>query len=423
VSGSPRSLPILLRDAAPVAAVALLVFQGLRLCVAERYVVPTASMAPTLRGDPLSPDVVLVEKVSAWSRPDLRRYDLVVVQSPVDPHRHLVKRAVAFGDDRDANCLRLEDGDLWLGPDASRLRRVQKDPLADRDLRVTWFAWPQRAPGEPAEQFLRPGGAELLPDRIVLRPVELERGLAELTQQARRHRLEALPPRILPAGFCGLARSVDSTWLEDDGRRGGRESGQVQVNDFGAELEIEPGTGLQALVLALELRPHGYAWIYRADGSVQFLRDGGQPDALALRGPALRPGTRLRLEYGCLDDRLFLIADDRVLDARARPGEGTLVQEDVRGGVGRGQLCFAAVDGPAEVRSLRVFRDLYWFLERVPFRERREQEVPPGHVYLLGDNSFDSQDSRSYGPLPLTSYVGSPICVLGPWPRLRRLYR
>ncbi len=32
--------------------------------------------------------------------------------------------------------------------------------------------------------------------------------------------------------------------------------------------------------------------------------------------------------------------------------------------------------------------------------------VPPGHVFLLGDNRFTSSDSRAYGPVPISGLEG-----------------
>jgi signal peptidase I len=42
--------------------------------------------------------------------------------------------------------------------------------------------------------------------------------------------------------------------------------------------------------------------------------------------------------------------------------------------------------------------------------------VPPGTVYVLGDNRVDSIDSREFGPVPLSSVVGRVTARLFPLP-------
>lgn len=43
--------------------------------------------------------------------------------------------------------------------------------------------------------------------------------------------------------------------------------------------------------------------------------------------------------------------------------------------------------------------------------------VPPGHVWLMGDNRGRSEDSRSFGPVPIKSIVGRAIWRV--WPPQR----
>jgi signal peptidase I len=47
-----------------------------------------------------------------------------------------------------------------------------------------------------------------------------------------------------------------------------------------------------------------------------------------------------------------------------------------------------------------------YILSALPGQEMRAQTVPPGHVFVMGDNRPASSDSRSWGPVPLEAIIG-----------------
>ncbi len=56
-----------------------------------------------------------------------------------------------------------------------------------------------------------------------------------------------------------------------------------------------------------------------------------------------------------------------------------------------------------------------------PPRYNGEWKVPPGNLFVLGDNRNDSSDSHSWGLLPVDHVIGKAILVYWPLPRIRFL--
>lgn len=406
----------MVRDAVVVALIALVAFQGMRRYVGDYYRVPSGSMEPFLHGDASDGDVVWVD---AWSSPaDRGRGDVVVVQHPGDPGGQLVKRIAALGDEAGACVIDLRDGDVWLGDNPQRLTREVKDVAAARDMRVRWAAWPAgAAAGEP----LGPAGAFGDADRLVVPPLPHD---AESLRDVCRDRSEARQRSgsPIPRGFVGTSRAVDATYLDVAGRRG-REGDDVQVRDAGLGLRVlEPVDGLAAI---LETREETFTFHWQpAAGRVELWRDGVDVGSAEL---PVRPAGAHRVELGRLDGQLFFVVDGRADATLLVPPRAEWTSP--RSSLPRGPRTrlFVAALGERElaIGRLEVFRDVYYFRDRVVGLPGPDQRwpvtVPKGEWFLLGDNPFDSRDSRQFGPQPAAGYLGRPRFVLGPWPRSRWL--
>lgn len=432
----------LLRESVAVAVVAGLVFQTLRHQVAERFVIPSGSMQPTLYGNVLGGDVVLVDRLA--SAADLRRYDLGVF-APPQLGEHFVKRVASLGDE----WIELRDGDLFVGPAEQRLAREVKDPLESRDLRVPWFRWqlaaiPSASDGSAAasevDEFLSPIRVQ---DGPALPPFASgDEAMASCTEDARR-RFGELDPKDRAGSYrwLSLMRPVDATYVDT---RGGRSADgrDLVVQDIGVDLEVSVA-GARELLLRIDLRPD--AWLLRWNprtGALALSRNGAAVETPATAADEAAQRARIvdtnadravRIEFGRLDGRLFFCVDGlraalwtcELRPEWTRPDPGPTAWMLPSNG-----LSMAVVgDAPLPLRSLEVFRDLHWF--RPPLdvgapnglARTDARHVPAGFVYLLGDNSVDSRDSRMFGPVPLASFVGRPTWALGPWPHTRKLQR
>ena len=419
-----------LRDAIAVAAIAGVLFQALRHWVADRYVIPSGSMQPTLLGAQHGGDIVLVDKVA--SAASLRRYDVAVFRLAGDA-TDLVKRVVAFGDDADACCLELRDGDLWLGPDAQRLERAQKDPIECRDLRVPWLRWPGPAEGFENLLAVPTGAGDPVAGLALPRFDDVTAARAACTEGARRARADAEDGRgdRTGGGWLATLRPVDAGYLDGHGRRG-NEGASLIVDDVGADFEVAT-QGVDAVLCGFDLRPDSWLFCWRpAQRSVELWRNGATVTTHEVppAGDGAAPTERRRVEYGFLDGRFFFVVDGRHEWVHARPPDWVAADPGPTGwGLPKNRLYLAVVGAqPAPLARLQVFHDVHWY--RLPldigvdpkhFSPVRRLE--PGQVFLLGDNAADSRDSRMFGPVPLQAFVGRPRIVLGPWPRTHWLAR
>jgi len=402
-----------LRDAALVAGIAVLVVQALRTLVGDRYMVPSDSMQPVLFGDEAHGDVVFVDKTA--SAASCRRHDLVVVKHPERPESQLVKRIAACGDDVDACCIDLKQGDVWLGPDRQRLRREVKDPLDARALQVPWA----NAPGAGAEFVdTRSGEADGAGWKLPPFCDDARDARSAFRDAARRERRRANRP--VPSGCIGTTKAVDAGFVDLTGARGNGHD--VGVYDCSMAVELAAPAELLCTIDAV---PH--ALTFHADlvnGTVALWCNG---EDVARREAKFAIAGPQRIEFGFLDDRAWFAVGDHRESLLVVPRDaGWPIDRETMTLGARTWLHVGVVGAsPASIRSIAVTRDVFAYRERIAGLPDRPGDWPldvkPGSWFLLGDNPFDSRDSRHFGSVPKRDFIGRPRFVLGPWPRGRWL--
>ncbi len=76
-----------------------------------------------------------------------------------------------------------------------------------------------------------------------------------------------------------------------------------------------------------------------------------------------------------------------------------------------------------EIRTGRVFVDgnplKEDYLTTTFFGDLPPVEVPKGHVFVMGDNRGNSEDSRSFGPVSLEMVKGRAFLIFWPLPRMQ----
>lgn len=410
--GGRRQGLIVLRDALVVAGVAVLTVQALRRWVCDRYLVPSGSMQPMLFGDPERGDIVFVDKTA--SAADMRRGDVVVVADERRRGHQLVKRIAARGDDRDACWIDIRNGDVWLGPDRQHLQREVKEPRRALARSVTW-ASDREADDRPARLDL---GSASRGDDGCLRWPGLFATVAAARDALRSRQQQADDTKGgAPPGAITTAVPVDASYLDIEGRRSAGGS-DVPVIDCGMSLRFVAAPG--AVLCTIDTRDVATTFVFTPERDrVEVWID----DQLSHQADdVLQKPWRGGLWFGRLDGRDYLLLDDdgEVVVATPPPPASALPRPHTWLHV------VTSGDQVARCSDVRVFRDIYSWRQpalSVGGAASWPRFVAPGHWFLLGDNPFDSEDSRVLGDVAAADLLGVPRWAVGPAGRLRELLR
>ncbi|MEL6712814.1 MAG: S26 family signal peptidase [Planctomycetota bacterium] len=378
---------------------------ALLLVVRETYgwVFPVASssMAPTLRPG----DWVFVRY--ARGVPDM--HDVVVLAEP--DGGATIKRVAALPEDRVVVDVA---GDL-------RVDNVLRDPaegwpaptvLFDASLRSIGEAW-SHGQGDDARMLLDPwtrttpaGTDEVWRLNGTLVPTDSDLGLLRFRER------------------------IDDGWLEPTGER---VAGVVAVHD--AVVEFEARVGSPGGVLRVQLVEQGDVFdalvLVRGEGepSGVYLRQrdlpgptaGRLPRFLAVGEADVPVGRWFDVRFANVDNHLRLELDGQAFDASygerntRHPASPSSLPYSAgeRIGVGASRITL-------DVRGLRVLRDLH-YVRAGTFGVDAPLQLGPDEIFVLGDASRGSRDSRQRGPIPVRQVVGRAEAVVWPPRRARGL--
>lgn len=359
-----------------ILAVCVLGVLGLRAFVGDVFRITSSSMVPYVRPG----EVVLV----AYDDSEPSRMEPVVVERGGE---YVFKRAAGIGD-RDGESIRITPfGDLkidgeYLPPEVPRHRVLlfdqERHDVADHFARGS-------TQGDP--WIVREDGALRLDAR------EIDRG--HEAGLLRYH------PRLLD-------HHLD--------REGNLVGGTFSVHDAAVEFEVR---ALEAGgVLRVALREEGDTFWLAVELNpdcprMSILRDDQWELTTLIESECdVRVGAWNRVEFANVDNhlsarfgatRLTAGYEHNTPAAGVRP-PGTTIGQRVKLG---GESC------QLELRGLRLYRDLH-YSARGEYAVGTPFSIEPGKVFLLGDNSSKSRDSREYGPVDLTRVVGRAVMVV--WP-------
>ncbi|MCG3135442.1 MAG: hypothetical protein HMLKMBBP_03093 [Planctomycetes bacterium] len=376
-----ESLTGALRQDLPMIGGVLAAILFVRMFLLTAFHIPTKSMEPTLHGHHERGDRILVWK--AAGAPD--RFDLEVFDGWGRDRKHFVKRTVGLPGEE----VRFREGDLWIDGRVIRKEGAHLDAMlfAQFDLECE-KALASRSGASPLTERLRDLWATSSGQWTVN---------AEGTFEGRAA-TDAAVLRFEP----GTTHSyLDGESCELRGRD------DIQVADARIEALVQPADADARVALRLR----------RGDETVEAVLCGDEPGvAITLDGKvvahaaaSVAPGRATRVRFSRVDHVLRLDVDGAEVLRHDLADPAAPRRDGPAGGV---EIVVRA--GSARVRPERIERDVHWTTE---YGEVNEGTLGPDEFFMAGDNSANSSDSRSYGPVHRSRLVGRPLLVMWPFAR------
>lgn len=368
-----------------LAIVATILF--VRAHVVAAYHIPTKSMEPTLHGDRAGGDRILVLRVA----PAPKRFDIEVFEGWGKDRKQYVKRCIGLP----GESVGVHGGDLFIDG-----RLVRKEATALDAMLFPMFDIDDEA---RAAKSAGTTLAERVLDRWAMsrdRPWKrFESGAFEAEGDA------AAEPSELRFAVRLTDASYDEETAEFD-------DGVTDVGDGRVALDVGPVTQDARVLVRWSRGAERYDAVLRGEQPGVALRiDGSEVARRDDVSLPLEQFTRVRFSFV-----------DRVL--RLEVGGKLVLRHDLpepaspRESAPAATVSVRVSEGRVRVRPVRVERDVHWTSE---YEELDRGRLGDDEYFMMGDNSWNSQDSRSRGPVRGDRLVGRPLLIVWPLSRFRIL--
>ncbi len=413
-----------IREYAESLAIAFILAMIIRHFVAEAFRIPTSSMEPTLIGSEVGGDRILVSKFQFDLHPP-KQWDVVVFkidQQRIDFYRDFYSNRPVPDDIRPA-----ENGTI------------------DCPERANYVNYVKRLVALPGQTVLVKNGDIFIDGRIARKPERVEEVLLVPVTNDRILKRDGVDffrqwgsrggvvtrrdgALLFGAGHSDAECTVfyldpieDRVETDPEGmrRRGHRFN---IVGDLKLAFRFRHLGGVGYLVGHLREDETRYSFYVDLGGvapSARLLCNGNEVARAAL---SLAPGAEHRLEFANIDARVTLRINGRTLirfdDDRPEQSEAASVPYRNPYTATSGAE-FGAARCDVEVRDVQLWRDIFYTSDRDQQRFAIGEPFTLGQdeYFVMGDNSANSFDSRSWGVVKQPNLIGEAFFVFWPIPR------
>jgi signal peptidase I len=419
-----------IREYAESLAIAFVLAMVIRHFVVEAFRIPTSSMEPTLIGNEVSGDRILVSKFQYDLHPP-EQWDIVVFkidQVRIDYHRNSYYR---------------KGSPAGIGREANGTITRNKGGTAAASGSPEYVNYVKRLVGLPGREIQVIDGDVFIDGKIARKPPQVEESmLVPVTDDARLSRVgEAFFDRW-HRGRGAAAISMEGAAITFAGSvaecsvqyippildqiptsvrsRPSPNRSLNTVGDVRLSFLLTHTGGAGDLICRLRRDDVEYVFVLPLGkpGDVPRILDGRDPVARA--GAPFEPTGEHLIEVSNIDARAILRVDGDVLASFESNDTGP---PDGRTTTERTGVAFGVTGCDVSVRDVRLRRDIYYTdgggADRAAFAVSKPYKLAEDEYFMMGDNSPNSFDGRNWGVVKEPSLVGEAFFVFWPIPRWR----
>jgi signal peptidase I len=378
------------REVADSLAIAFILAMVIRHFVLEVFKIPTKSMQPTLLGDPVYGDKILVNKF-AYDFKEPKRWDIIVFKYPEDTSKNYIKRLVGLP----GETVKVRDGDVFID-----------GGIARKPWPVQQALWRRREDSEKAERW-RPDSPSLW--QCEDGRLEVDCGASRETEFCRYGPdIFAYDPRDFQVSrkpFYGIYTSdIMVQFLLEPQRVGGSVHVSFRMAAVTGSLNhhIVDEWEVEVPVSEAEATPR----LYRGDAEV----GSRQPYRVAVGASTL--------VQVCNVDRAVSVrvGGDEVARCEYEPSAAS---SQWPSGEHKVSVRIGCREGHVVFRQQALFTDVHYTNDPRFYAVDEPYKLSRDGFFVLGDNSINSNDSRKWAAVPRENLVGEAFLVLWPLGRMK----
>lgn len=356
---SPGQGKYTIQEAGKSLVLALILVSMVRFFLLEPFKIPTPSMEPTLIGDPLCGDFVLVNK-SCYHLYKPKRWDVVVFHHPLNTKINFIKRLIGLPGER----LQIKNGNIYINGILVRkpnsIQEALKQPVfVNQKIQDSWKFQSGDWKEQDGKLFLSDSGWMVYKEKITD------------TYKPAQESFFTKRKRSLPeTGGLHIVGEIELSFFLQSMKEEGQFLAQIRYGQY-------------RFVLSLKTKDKCELLCYTGESI--------EPQEKWHHDFVLHPSQKYRIKISNFDEWLKVVIDGSTLFAI----DYSTNLENTASNIYESSVKIGGEQGYFILENISLWRDTY-YISRSLFAKEADWLIPKGKYFVLGDNSSQSSDSRDW---------------------------